>query len=215
MGESTSIQIYKALKRKILSGEIPPERQLVETTLAEELKVSRTPIREAIFLLKKDRLVIQVPSGGVITRDISLELTDILGVRKALETYAVKLAIDLISPSQVVELDQLCAQAKALPPNEVELRARLNAEFHERIVAAAQNKRLYQMWLDCREYFVIAQESYAADFNGFHEHFGILDAIKSHDKELAEKLVNEHLDHSIAAVLRARASTMMKNRMDS
>ena len=210
MSESLSTQIYKSLKRKILTGEIPPERQLIETALAEELNVSRTPIREALFLLKKDHLVIQVPGGGSITRDVSGELADILGVRKALETYAAKLAIDLITPAQIAELDLLSERARQLKPDQIELRASLNAEFHERIVAAAQNKRLYQMWAECREYFSIAQESFEGKLDGFHEHFGILEAIKNRDKVLAERLINEHLDHSLEAVMRTRASTLMK-----
>lgn len=213
MAESTASQIYKVLKRRILTGEIPPEQQLIETALAEELQVSRTPIREAIALLKKDRLVIPVQSGGVITRDVSLELKDILGVRKALETYAIKTAIDLISPAQIAELERICEQSRTLETGDIEARARLNTEFHERIVAAARNPRLYQMWLECREFFLIAQQSYAPDFGGFHQHDSILDAVRQRDKALAEKLINEHLDLSLASVMNAHAGVMRRDRL--
>ncbi|MEI2415347.1 GntR family transcriptional regulator [Orrella sp. JC864] len=216
MADSAATQVYKRLRRMILTGEIPAEQQLIETALAAQLKVSRTPIREALSLLKRDRLVIPVQTGGVITRDVVSELKDLLGVRKALETYAVKQAIDLITPGQVAELEYLCNESAIWTSEDVEPRAQHNSEFHQLLVAAARNQRLYQTWHECRTYFLIAQESYADQFEQFFDqHREILEAVKAKDKATAERLVNEHLDQSFAAFIDARATSRRPDFMKS
>ena len=215
MVESTATQVYKRLKRMILTGEIPSEQQLVETALAEMLEVSRTPIREALSLLKRDRLVIPVKTVGVITRDVVAELEGLLGVRKALETYAVKQAIDLITPLQIKQLEHVCDVSDRLATEDVEPRTQHNHEFHELLVAAARNPRLYHYWYECRDYFIIAQESYSSGFEKFFDqHRDILEAVKRKDKATAERLVNEHLDESLTAFLEFRASARQLDLMN-
>lgn len=85
--------VYEELKRQILVGEIPPGTRMMEVELADEMGVSRTPIREAIRKLEKEGLVTIEPRRGAYASDISIkDMLDVLEVRQDLEGMAAALA---------------------------------------------------------------------------------------------------------------------------
>ena len=78
--------VYEELKRQILVGEIAPGTRMMEVELAEEMGVSRTPIREAIRKLEKEGLVTIEPRRGAYASEISVkDMVDVLEVRQDLE----------------------------------------------------------------------------------------------------------------------------------
>src|SRR5579872_4182102 len=113
-------QVYRHLRRAIVSEQIPPGTRLRETEIAAALKVSRTPVREAISRLLGDWLVREISTGGVEVVDAMAEITDIYYIREALELCAAKLAAGRISSEQLEKLDQLVRQSR-------------NASFKERV----------------------------------------------------------------------------------
>ena len=81
--------VYEELKRQILVGEIAPGTRMMEVELAEEMGVSRTPIREAIRKLEKEGLVTIEPRRGAYASEISVkDMVDVLEVRQDLEGMA-------------------------------------------------------------------------------------------------------------------------------
>ena len=87
--------VFRALRQAILRGELKPGERLMEIRLANQLGVSRTPIREAIRMLELDGLVIMVPRKGAQVAQITeKDLNDVLEVRLGLEELAVKLACE-------------------------------------------------------------------------------------------------------------------------
>ena len=71
--------VYQTLRRAILTNKLQPGERLMELRLADELGVSRTPVREAIHLLERESLVVQEPHRGVIVAQITLkQLRDVL-----------------------------------------------------------------------------------------------------------------------------------------
>ena len=84
---------FQKLRQAILRGELTPGQRLMEIQLAEQLGVSRTPVREAIRMLEQDGLAVMIPRRGAVVAKISgKNLRDVLEVRLALEELAVQLS---------------------------------------------------------------------------------------------------------------------------
>ena len=91
--------VFKTLRRGILTGELKPGERLMEIHLANRLGVSRTPIREAIRKLELEGLVTMIPRRGAEVANITEKnLKDVLEVRQALESLAIELACERITP---------------------------------------------------------------------------------------------------------------------
>ena len=86
-------QVYAGIKNAIISGEFEPGRRLIEERLAEDMKTSRTPVREAIQKLEKEGLIHRLPRGGFAVKGVSEEeVEEVFGLRAVLEGYAAYLA---------------------------------------------------------------------------------------------------------------------------
>lgn len=108
-------QTYDALRASILSGEFLPGQHLVETQLAEQLQVSRTPIREAMRQLQRDTLITAAAGGGLQVATLSVEDVGYLyDCRLALEQLAVQGACTHATVAQLSDLEALVVQAERL-----------------------------------------------------------------------------------------------------
>jgi len=106
-------QTYQALRASILSGELLPGERLVETQLAEQLQVSRTPIREAIRQLQRDNLVTADSNGGLRVTTISIvDVAQLYDCRIALEQLSVQEACQQATADQLEQLEHLVIQAE-------------------------------------------------------------------------------------------------------
>ena len=152
--DSVADYVYRRLRLSILTGELKPHTRLIELDLAQRLKVSRTPVREAISRLMSNMLVQSVPGGGVEVVDAQNELDGIFAIREALEGMAARLAAQNITKEEVAELDRLVDESLALPPDAIALRAETNALFHRKILLASRTPRLIRMVEDLRDFFI-------------------------------------------------------------
>ena len=99
--------VYEELKRQILKGEIAPGHRMMEVELADDMGVSRTPVREAIRKLEKEGLVTIEPRKGAYASDISIkEMVDVLEVRQYLESLAAGMAASRITPEEKLKLQE-------------------------------------------------------------------------------------------------------------
>ena len=88
--------VYETLKRRIINVELAPGSPIIEAEFAEDLGVSKTPIREALRQLERDGFVINVPSrGSMVSHITSQEIHDVFQIREIIESGAAKLAADL------------------------------------------------------------------------------------------------------------------------
>ena len=105
--------VYEELKRQIMIGEIPPGTRMMEVELADDMGVSRTPIREAIRKLEKEGLVSIEPRRGAYASDISVkDMVDVLEVREFLEGMAAGLAAKKITAEEIESLKKATATYK-------------------------------------------------------------------------------------------------------
>ena len=112
--------VFDTLRQAILDGTLQPGERLMELHLAQQLGVSRTPVREALRKLELEGLVLNIPRRGAVVAQITQkDLEDVLEVRAALEELAVRQACKKISSLQTARLQEAADRfAKSLQQNE-------------------------------------------------------------------------------------------------
>lgn len=190
-------QVYRSLRRSIVMGELKPGSRLREVEVAAALKVSRTPVREAVSRLIGDCLVRELPTGGVEVVDSSAELFEIYHIREALEGCAARLAAMRITEEQLSKLTSLIKAAEVLPYNAFERRANINHEFHMAIAEAAGSRRLLEMISGFREFFMnadwLARYDQKSAKRALQDHRDIVAALRGHSADRVDRLVRQHL----------------------
>jgi len=222
---SISDQIYEHLKQKILYGDIEPGERLMQIQVAETLKTSRTPVRDAIRRLEQDGLVVRLPQGGVmVTLVDSQTIKEVFGIRSVLEAYAVELACDSITPEEIATLKQLMRQAQELLGSDelerdVKIRElfKLNSQFHDTIYRATGNSYLLDIINNLRN--IVRQMRYLglrADTTtwsqAWDEHIQLINCLESRDKESANGLIKRHLINAASNVISALGMTTQQSK---
>ena len=146
--------IYTNLKKQILSGQVVPGSRLVEVSLAAELKVSRTVIREAIKQLELEGLVKITPYKGTEVARFSLEdIEEIYAIQAALEGMAASLAVRKVRNGQIKELRNIHERLRAAIREDPTAWQRLNVLFHHFFLEKCGNRRLQSLIKNHRDQF--------------------------------------------------------------
>ena len=191
--------VYEELKRQIMVGEIAPGTRMMEVELAEEMGVSRTPVREAIRKLEKEGLVTIEPRRGAYASDISAkDMVDILEVRQDLEGMAAGIAAQKITDEGRIELENIARKYKdSVDREDIEEIIKNDEACHKYIVSLSGNKTLIKMVSQVQELALRFRYIYYEDFSRFKnqpsEHQAIVDAIAGGDVAGARKYAEEHL----------------------
>ncbi len=191
--------VYEQLKHQILIGKITPGTRMMEVELADEMGVSRTPVREAIRKLEKEGLVTIEPRRGAYASEISVkDLVDVLEVRENLEGFAAALAAARMSESEIDELNQITkGYSEAIQNNQTEEMIHFDELFHRYIVECSGNKTLIQLSKTVQELALRFRYLYYDDFSRYEnmptEHKEIIDAIKSGDEVMARNIADKHV----------------------
>jgi len=195
--------VFENLRQAILEGKLEPGQRLMEVQLAEQLGVSRTPVREAIRKLELEGLVIMLPRKGAYVANVSLkDIIDVLEIRASLEGLAASLATERIRDEELEKLKTIAEEFKqSLVNNEnIEIQLKKDVEFHECIFNATNNKKLVQLINSLWEQVYRFRVTYVSDVDMsskiLEEHQNILDAISKGDPELAQKYAIEHIERA-------------------
>lgn len=205
--QSLRDRVYTKLKQAIADGVFPSGSRLVESDLADRLKVSRTPVREALQRLAREGLVTVLPRKGVIIESLSLkDLEEIFLLREVLEGLAGSLAAQRIDEAQLELLRKnVDASHKAAKSKDLEEAIRLNAEFHSLVISAARSPRLAEL-LDVvmgqiSNYRRISMSGPGRPKTAAEEHTKILDAIQQNNPEEAEASLRLHASNAREVVI--------------
>lgn len=192
--------VYEELRNSILTGKIKPGTRLMEVDLAEDMGVSRTPIREAIRKLEREGLVIIEPRKGAYASPISLkDIMDILEVRANLEGLAACYAAERMNPEQKAALFVLLQRfhQAVIDGNAAEMISN-DTKFHHLIVEASGNKHLIQMVEQLQELVLRFRYIYFTDFKRAEEmipeHQEIYDQIIHGNRSKARLEAYNHID---------------------
>lgn len=200
--------VFNTLRKAILTGELQPGERLMEIHLANQLGVSRTPIREAIRKLELEGLVIMIPRRGAEVAQITeKDLKDVLEVRRALDALCAELACDRITDEEKFQLKKACTEFEnATATKDVTTIAAADVKLHDIIVAATGNKRLIQLVNNLSEQMYRYRFEYIKDENQHNnlvaEHRMIYEGIVKHDKEKAAQAAREHIDNQEKSIIR-------------
>lgn len=192
--------VFENLRNAILEGDLKAGKRLMEVQLAEQLGVSRTPIREAIRKLELEGLVVMLPRKGAYVANMSFkDLIDVLEIRASLEGLAAYLASERHREEDIAELERVANEfEKSVRETDIDNVLKKDIEFHEKIFSMANNKKLYQLinslWEQVHRFRMTYVSDYEASLSLVDEHNKILEAIKCGDSELAKKYATEHIE---------------------
>ncbi|HMG41025.1 MAG TPA: GntR family transcriptional regulator [Acidimicrobiales bacterium] len=186
------------IRSMIITGHFAPGARLIEDRLAEDLGVSRNPVREALRVLESERFVEMMPRRGAVVATMSEEEVDeIFEIRRVLEGLAALLAARRATDDDVRALRRtLEAASRAVERGDRNRLTSLNTEFHERVHRVASNGYLRDVMVSLRHRM---QWIFSQSMTGTHpahavdEHTALVDAISAHDERLAGKLAEAHV----------------------
>jgi len=137
-------EVYEYLRRMILIGKIPSGERLIEAKLAEELQISRTPVREALNRLEMEKLISPLPKAGYEVRGFNeQEVKEICDIRMVTEALAAKWAASKITSKELKRLDEIIILTdKFIESKEAEKIVELDTEFHDIICKASRSERI-------------------------------------------------------------------------
>ena len=188
------------LRTWIVTGRLPHGTRLVENVLAEELGVSRIPIREALKQLQSEGFVDIVPRRGAVVAEVSMkEAEDFYEVRSALESFAARKAALCRKPADLERLHSIVEEGReALEHQAWPELTRLNSAFHEAIAAATGNDHLVELMAAyaLKLAWIFSSSAERRGAAAWNEHEGIIAAIADGDAELAEVLAARHIFRS-------------------
>ena len=195
-------EIADVVRERILKGEYEIGEKIKENQIATELRVSRTPIREAFKLLENEGLIDYIPNRGCFAKGFTQQdVDDIYAVREALEELAVRWAVGRISADEVTSLEEQCDLMEFYTKKKDSKKVfELNNSFHDVIYASARSRFLAQVLRSYKEYIDKTRKSFFYEQSYLEgilsEHRAILDAIKEGDVDKAVEAMARHMDAS-------------------
>ncbi|MCX8044609.1 MAG: GntR family transcriptional regulator [Desulfobacterota bacterium] len=200
-------KVFIAIEDAVLSGRYKPGECLVESKLATELGVSRTPVREALTQLEREGLVELVPNKGALVTGISpKDIQDIYTIRIMIEGLAARWAAEYIDEEELKELqDAIELEEFYTLKNDIEHLIQLDSRFHHIIYKASKSRPLLYMLKTFHQYIqharTLSLERPGRAYKALQEHKLIFQAIKEHDGQRAEQLTADHIRKASANLL--------------
>ena len=210
MTRAKSHGIFDAVRSRILDGTLAPGIELRQEALAEQFGVSRIPVREALRSLEAEGLVTQERFQRAIVRSHSLdEILEMLDIRIALETRALRLALPGMRSEDLAGAEAILVRYLASEkPREW---SELNLEFHLALYRPSSRPRLVRMIEDgvrgTDRYLRTHISTVVGRDNPHADHERILDACRAGDAAKATSLLEDHIEHTKCALVRAHADT--------
>ncbi len=192
--------VFKTLREAIITGDLQPGERLMEIKLANELGVSRTPVREAIRKLELEGLVIMTARKGAEVAPINeKDLREVLEIRKALESLACALACRNAKEQDIRKMCSINDEInRAVNVEDIEMITKKDVEFHETINVLTDNQRLIQMLHQLKEHIFRYRFEYIKEMKNkrsiVEEHNKIIEAIAAKDAKKASAGIESHIE---------------------
>ena len=192
-------EIADIVRERILKGEYQIGEKIKESSIAQELNVSRTPIREAFKMLEEEGLLDYLPNRGCYAKGFTKrDVSDIYTVRAALEEIALTWACERITDDEIDKLEEQCELMDFYTKKrDTQKILSMNSAFHDIIYNSAGSRflaqvlRSYKGYLDKTRKSVFYQEEFLDSIQ--REHQAIFEAVKARDSEKAVAAIREHL----------------------
>lgn len=196
------------IREAIRKGKLKPGDRLVEMQLAEEMHISRFPIREALRFLEKEGLVETKPFKGTYVAQLTeRDMEELYSLRSAIEEFAVRI---LIKRSDEGKIDKLASIFQAMQQaSKNEDLDKLIAEdfrFHQTICELSDHRKLLEVWLtlenQLRVFLTIEKQLFGNSAQFVKSHVPILKAIRERKIRPAQKAIRDHLKWAMQVIRR-------------
>ncbi len=198
---------YETLRDSILTGQLIPGEIYNEMTLAKELGISRTPVREALLELSSQGLVTYLPRKGVMIKHYTRrDVEEIFELRKAIELAALERVVKAVPPYDLSGLEKsLEDQRKAWRKNDSDAYIHFDRVFHLAFCELIGNRRFFTILENIRD-LIHLMATQALDREGrweevLNEHRKVIFAVQEGNRDLAKEAMDFHLERSKGAVL--------------
>ena len=201
-------EVYEKIKKRIIDGTLVPGLAINENEFAQDLNVSKTPVREALRQLEREGFVENIPGRGSAVTHISFQdIREIFELREIIECGAVKRA------AMICELEEVQVKKKALEEfYSKSTQAKTSVwgpeeDVHQFIIKCINNRKLHETYLGLLNHIKRIRKHFGGRFTRkrhneiFTEHIEILDALIEGNAERAEKAVQDHLRNAGAYLL--------------
>lgn len=210
--------VFETLREAIINGHLKAGERLMEVQLAEELGVSRTPVREAIRKLELEGFVVMIQRKGAYVADLSTkDIADVFEIRSALESLAAALACERITDEELEELEHLLIKVnQCTENNDLEKLVEVDTQFHDVLYRASRNERLAQIINNLREqiqrFRKISMGAPGRMRETLKEHKLLVEAIAERNVDLARTLAQEHIENAENRMMEAIREEMRSNK---
>jgi len=195
---SISDQVYTALKKEILAGELQPGARLLVLEIAKKFNISQAPVREALERLKSAGYITGIPNKGSIVSYITdKEIKDIFELREIIEGFAVRQSMKQLNEDDFNYLEELIPQMHlAHEQNDILNILDLDMEFHGFFYRRCGNHMILDLWNRMRikvmRFMAISNRHYSteelADW-----HLMLVEVLRTGDAEQAEQAFTLHM----------------------
>ena len=195
--QSLAERVAFSLREMFLNGDLIPGQRLIETEIADQLEVSRGPVRDALKMLQDEGIVrIEPRKGTFVTKLCYEDLSDLYLLRGVIEGLGARLLAERGSPEQIQQLET-CLNELMASKNDLKRFGQLDLQFHEMLCSLPGHRWLYRQWMSMKTYiWLFIQASQALDWPGSQEmvdsHAEIFQAIRYGLPILAEQAVKRH-----------------------
>ncbi len=203
-----SDKVYNILLDRIITRKIKPGEKLIEEELAENLGISRTPIREVLNRLFRDGLIELIPrKGGYIKKLTVRDVEEVYEIREVLENLAIRLAVPLIREKELKRIEELVRKTEKLTGRDkLKSQVNIDSELHNSIIASSGNSRLGKMIKSLYNFIqafrVLESQQPQRSDQALQEHKTILEALSKRDAGQATELMSEHIKNTKNNILR-------------
>lgn len=204
---SISKQVVRALRQQIFSGQMKPGEKVPESKIAEEMGISRGPVREALLVLEQEGLVETSPRrGSRVIRITIKDIREMYTLRALLEGFAVTLFMDNQTDERIALLEKALEElAQAVANKDVIDISKKNLAFHEIILTHSNHGRLLSSWkslqAQSRMLSSMTTEYYLGLEDLYQHHVDLEDAIRSGNKKKAQKAFEKHILDSMEQLI--------------
>lgn len=203
--KTTSEYVYQQLRKRIFEKKLLRGQRLPEVTIAKDLEVSRTPVREALRRLENEGLVQIIPNWGAsLVSPTAKEVLDTYEVRKNLEMMSIEKAALKITPLQLCRLQEcIDSERQNFADRDLEAYMKINDEFHIIIAESSGNATLADFVRNILSRTFVQTIFFESFFDfdtnpSLDEHIEMLNALSSKNVALCVDLMKKHIELSIA-----------------
>lgn len=209
--------VCETLRDAIRKGILKPGERLMEIQLADELGVSRTPVREAIRKLELEGYVIMMPRRGTYVANLSIrDVNEVFEIRTSLDSLASGLAAERITDEELESLQRLLVLiGEYIESNNMDKIVETDMQFHDLLYQASRNTRLVGIIYNLREQLTRFRAT-SMSFPGrlkatLEEHRRIVEAIAQGEVKEAQQAAEYHMEKSEQTLLKSMEALKAKN----